>query len=62
MRHASARLRADDLTRGVALVLNSVRLENVGPADQLGPVDFAPRVNFITGENGLGKSFLLDIG
>ncbi len=43
-------------------MLNSVSLENVGPADKLGPVDFAPRVNFITGDNGLGKSFLLDIG
>lgn len=62
MRHASARLPEHDRMRGEILVLNSIKLEGVGPADQLGPVDFSPRVNFITGDNGLGKSFLLDIG
>jgi AAA domain, putative AbiEii toxin, Type IV TA system len=42
-------------------MLKSLLLEGVGPAKTFGPVDFAPRLNFITGDNGLGKSFLLDI-
>ncbi|RRV42611.1 ATP-binding protein [Pseudomonas sp. o96-267] len=42
-------------------MLKSLLLEGVGPAKFFGPVDFAPRLNFITGDNGLGKSFLLDI-
>ncbi|WP_395146162.1 AAA family ATPase [Armatimonas sp.] len=35
-------------------------IENVGPVNEL-TIDFSPRLNFITGDNGLGKSFLLDI-
>lgn len=42
-------------------MLKSLELEGVGPADVFGPVVFAPRLNVITGDNGLGKSFLLDI-
>ena len=42
-------------------MLKSLHLKGVGPAKEFGPVDFAPRLNFITGDNGLGKSFLLDI-
>lgn len=41
-------------------MLKSLYLKGVGPAKEFGPVDFAPRLNFITGDNGLGKSFLLD--
>lgn len=41
-------------------MLKSLYLKGVGPAKAFGPVDFAPRLNFITGDNGLGKSFLLD--
>jgi ABC-type transport system involved in cytochrome c biogenesis ATPase subunit len=41
-------------------MLKSLHLKGVGPAKEFGPVDFAPRLNFITGDNGLGKSFLLD--
>jgi AAA domain, putative AbiEii toxin, Type IV TA system len=41
-------------------MLQSLTLNGVGPAKQLGPVAFAPRMNFLTGDNGLGKSFLLD--
>lgn len=41
-------------------MLQSLTLNGVGPARQLGPVEFAPRMNFLTGDNGLGKSFLLD--
>ena len=40
-------------------MLEYLRLENVGPARAL-RAEFAPRVNIITGDNGLGKSFLLD--
>ena len=40
-------------------MLEYLKLENVGPTPQM-EVQFAPRVNLITGDNGLGKSFLLD--
>lgn len=41
-------------------MLKSLLLKGVGPAKEFGPIEFAPRLNFITGDNGLGKSFLLD--
>lgn len=41
-------------------MLKSLHLKGVGPAKEFGPVEFAQRLNFITGDNGLGKSFLLD--
>lgn len=40
-------------------MLEHLELDNVGPAARM-TVEFAPRVNLITGDNGLGKSFLLD--
>jgi hypothetical protein len=41
-------------------MLHYVKLRHVGPAPAL-DIEFAPRMNFLTGDNGLGKSFLLDI-
>ena len=41
-------------------MIESLHLKNVGPAAEL-TLDFAPRLNLITGDNGLGKSFLLDV-
>jgi predicted ATPase len=41
-------------------MLKHLTLQNVGPAAQMA-LEFAPRLNLITGDNGLGKSFLLDI-
>jgi predicted ATPase len=41
-------------------MLESIHLKNVGPAREM-RLDFAPRLNLITGDNGLGKSFLLDV-
>lgn len=41
-------------------MLEYVKLTNVGPADDL-QFDFANRLNVITGDNGLGKSFILDV-
>jgi hypothetical protein len=41
-------------------MLKSLKLKNVGPAPQLG-LELASRLNLITGDNGLGKSFLLDV-
>lgn len=41
-------------------MLTLLRLENVGPAAEL-ELEPAPRINLITGDNGLGKSFLLDV-
>lgn len=41
-------------------MLESLELKNVGPAPRM-ELELAPRLNLITGDNGLGKSFLLDI-
>lgn len=41
-------------------MLESIHLKNVGPAQELA-MELAPRLNLITGGNGLGKSFLLDV-
>ena len=41
-------------------MIESLRLRNVGPAPEM-EMTFAPRLNLITGDNGLGKSFLLDV-
>jgi AAA domain, putative AbiEii toxin, Type IV TA system/AAA domain len=41
-------------------MLNYLRLENVGPASRL-DVAFGDRLNVFTGDNGLGKTFLLDV-
>ena len=40
-------------------MLNTLTLKNVGPALSL-EIEFAERLNLLTGDNGLGKSFLLD--
>jgi hypothetical protein len=41
-------------------MLESLHLKNVGPAPEM-KMELAPRLNLITGDNGLGKSFLLDV-
>ena len=41
-------------------MLKRLKLKNVGPAPEL-EIEFARRVNLITGDNGLGKSFILDV-
>ncbi len=41
-------------------MLKRLHLENVGPASQL-DVEFGDRLNVFTGDNGLGKTFLLDL-
>jgi putative AbiEii toxin of type IV toxin-antitoxin system len=41
-------------------MLRSLHLKGVGPAPELS-LEFAPRLNLLTGDNGLGKSFVLDI-
>lgn len=41
-------------------MLRRLELENVGPAPRMA-LDLAERLNLITGDNGLGKSFLLDV-
>ena len=41
-------------------MLKSLELENVGPVPGLA-LELAPRMNLLTGDNGLGKSFLLDV-
>ena len=41
-------------------MLKSLTINNVGPAPELS-LDFGKRLNLLTGDNGLGKSFLLDI-
>jgi hypothetical protein len=41
-------------------MLEALRFENVGPAPEL-DLKLKPRMNFLVGDNGLGKSFLLDV-
>jgi hypothetical protein len=41
-------------------MLKELHLKSVGPSDHF-DVEFADRVNIFTGDNGLGKSFLLDV-
>jgi hypothetical protein len=41
-------------------VLRELHLRNTGPAPRL-DVEFAERLNVFTGDNGLGKTFLLDV-
>ncbi len=41
-------------------MLEHLELENVGPASRMS-LDLQRRMNLITGDNGLGKSFLLDV-
>ncbi len=41
-------------------MLKSLKLTHTGPADELS-ITFRPRLNLVTGDNGLGKSFLLDV-
>jgi hypothetical protein len=41
-------------------MLNRLELRNVGPASHLALSPIAPRFNFLTGDNGLGKSFILE--
>jgi hypothetical protein len=45
---------------GVWVVLRKLDLHHVGPADRMTMDPIAPRYNLITGDNGLGKSFLLE--
>lgn len=41
-------------------MLRSLHLKDVGPAPEL-KFEFAPRLNLLTGDNGLGKTLVLDI-
>src|SRR5436305_6565594 len=41
-------------------MLQNIHLKGVGPASELS-LEFAPRLNLLTGDNGVGKSFVLDI-
>ncbi len=41
-------------------MIECLRLRNVGPAPRM-EMELAPRLNLITGDNGLGKSFMLDV-
>ena len=41
-------------------MLKCLKLTNVGPAPEM-TLQLAPRLNLFTGDNGLGKSFLLDM-
>ena len=42
-------------------MLNSLILKNVGPTAALSLNPLATRLNLITGDNGLGKSFILEV-
>ncbi len=40
-------------------MLEYIKLEHAGPADEM-EIEFAKRLTFLAGDNGLGKTFLLD--
>ena len=42
-------------------MIKRLELKNLGPCVDMPPVEFGDRLNVITGDNGLGKSFLLDL-
>lgn len=42
-------------------MLQQLKLAGVGPLTDSIPIDFATRLNLLTGDNGLGKTFLLDV-
>lgn len=48
------------LPEKIPIMIESLHLKNVGPASEL-RVAWAQRLNLVTGDNGLGKSFLLDL-
>ena len=41
-------------------MLETLTIRNLGPSPEM-TLSFAPRLNLITGDNGLGKTFLLDL-
>lgn len=41
-------------------MLQALKFKDVGPASALS-IDFKPQMNFLAGDNGLGKSFILDV-
>jgi hypothetical protein len=41
-------------------MINALEFDSVGPAPHLGPIVFSKRLNLLTGDNGLGKTFVLD--
>ncbi len=41
-------------------MIRKLALKDVGPAREL-KFSFAPRLNVLTGDNGLGKAFVLDV-
>lgn len=41
-------------------MITLLKTEGIGPADKM-KLDFGRRINILTGDNGLGKSFILDI-
>ena len=41
-------------------MISRLIMSNVGPASSM-ELNFGSRLNLLTGDNGLGKSFLLDI-
>ncbi len=41
-------------------MLKRIKMSNIGPAPAM-DLDLSPRLNILTGDNGLGKSFILDI-
>ena len=41
-------------------MIKHLKMSNIGPASKM-ELEFGKRLNLLTGDNGLGKSFLLDI-
>jgi AAA domain, putative AbiEii toxin, Type IV TA system/AAA domain len=55
--HNSGKSNAKDLVKNM---LKELHLKGVGPAPKF-DIEFGDRLNILTGDNGLGKSFILDV-
>ncbi|GER88636.1 hypothetical protein KDW_27980 [Dictyobacter vulcani] len=53
------RLFSNSMLAEYGATLQNLRLSEIGPAKEF-ELDFAPRINIITGDNALGKTFLLE--
>jgi AAA domain, putative AbiEii toxin, Type IV TA system len=60
VRERAVALQQRSAGEGRGSMLRNLRLRDVGPAPRF-DIDFSDRLNIFTGDNGLGKSFILDI-
>ncbi|MCL2823508.1 MAG: AAA family ATPase, partial [Polyangiaceae bacterium] len=42
-------------------MLQWLKTQGIGPCSDPEPIEFGDRLNLLTGDNGIGKTFLLDV-